>query len=124
MIGAAAQEAQAPAIQGDIGDPGLAAFIKFLGGGLEGAAAGFQQQDVQAAVRQRQRQADAGRAAADNRQIGRQGRVPGKGACVLKGAQKPNPFVTGKFSPVPDAVSAANVVACGEAVNVGTGNGV
>ena len=77
---------------------------------IESQAAGFQQQDILAAVRQRQRQADAGRAAADDRQIGREDRVPGKGAGVLKGAQETDPLVAADFSPVRDVMSCCNCV--------------
>ena len=70
VIGAAAQKTQPPAIQRDIRETRLAALIKLLCVGFEFQPARFQKQHASAAVSQRQRQADAGGAAADDRQVG------------------------------------------------------
>ena len=97
VIGAAAQEAQAAAIQRGIGDAALAAAIKRLVLGVEIHPAGFQQQDFMAAARQRQGQRYAGRPAADDRQVGGKDRSGGKAAGVEDGGQNNCPENAGKI---------------------------
>ena len=78
---------QPPRIHRDIGPAGFFTRIQFLVLGLETHAAGFQQQDIQPGVRQRQRQRNSRRSAADDRQIGRQHLAGGKRAGVKRGGQ-------------------------------------
>ena len=87
VIGAAAEEAQPARFQRGIVVAALRSGIEGLHHRIEIRAAGFQQQDVEFGVCQRQRQADARRPAADNGDIGRQHCAGGKRAGVDKGAQ-------------------------------------
>ena len=88
VIGAAAQLAQPARIQRRIAGAGLGAGIHFLDGRIEIHAARFQQQHAYLAARQRQRQADAGRPAADNGKIGFQHRSGRNRAGVDQGGQE------------------------------------
>ena len=91
VIAAAAQEAQPPLFQRGILHAAFGARVHLLDTGIETHAAGFQQQHVQLGVGQRQRQRNAGRAAAHNGDVTCQHLAVGKRAGVDQGGQGGNP---------------------------------